>query len=227
MKILPPIAIVSTLVWAGAVWPQATLPSCGPFPAGADSLVCECEAGFTPGGVWGTNIYTVDSDICAAAQQAGAITAQGGRVKAVATVGQEEYIASTKNGITSQRWGKWDRSIMFVNPDLVIGVAANGNTPPEACTALSVGSDRVTCSCSASAATTAGGVWGSDPFTADSNICSAARFAGIIGANGGTVTALRGPGVPNYRGSTANGVTSFDWQNFDSSLIFDRNQPRP
>ncbi len=162
MRILTPIAIVSTILWAGAGSGQESVSACGTFPVGAETLVCECEAAFTPGPVWGTDVYTVDSDIYAAAQQAGAIGEEGGRVMVVATDGREEYIASSQNGITSQPWGKWDRSIMFVNPNLIIGVAADATTPPEACGVLPAGRDRVTCSCAASA-TAAGGVWGSNP----------------------------------------------------------------
>ncbi len=214
--------VLTVLLGPSTAFAQANLPSCGTFPSDADSYACTCEAGFIEGGVWGTNIYSTDSNICAAAQHAGAITAAGGVVKAVRAAGQETYPATTQNGITSQQWGKLDSSFMFVNPNLVLNTAASGDAPVEACTALAAGQNSVTCSCAAGSGQV-GGVWGSGPYTADSNICPAAQHAGIIGADGGVVTALRGPGVPAYRSSTANGVTSFDWEVFDSSLIFDRN----
>ena len=113
---------------------------------------------------------------------------------------------------------------MFVNPNLVFGAAATGSDAEatEECTALASGQDSLTCSCAAGSAAL-GGVWGSGPYTADSNICAAAQHAGVIGPDGGTVTALRGPGVPNYSASQANGISSSAWENYDSSLIFDRN----
>ena len=217
------VSLVVSL-WADTVMAQNTLPTCGSFPPGAESYTCTCKAGFVVGGVWGTHIYTTDSSICAAAQHAGAITADGGVVKAVAAPGQADYPASTQNGVTSQHWGAFDQSFMFVAPGA--GFAATTPKPlaeVAACTTLvQSGEDRVTCSC-AKASTRSGGVWGSGPYTADSDICAAAQHAGVISPNGGTVTALRGPSVPTYHGSTANGVTSSDWQSFDSSLFFDHN----
>jgi hypothetical protein len=212
------LVAIATL-WSGTALAQANLPSCGSFPNGADSYSCTCEAGFVPGGVWGTNIYSTDSNICAAAQHAGAITAAGGPVKAVAAAGQDDYPASTQNGISSQHWGAFDKSFMFVPVNIS---TANAAETVEACTALANGQDRVTCSCAAGSGA-AGAAWGSGPYTADSSICTAAQHAGVIGTAGGTVTAVRVLGMPAYSGSTANGVTSSDWQSFDSSLIFDRN----
>ncbi len=201
---------------------EAALPACSSFPNGAESYACTCESGFIAGSIWGTGIYTTDSSICTAAQHVGAITPAGGKVQAVSAGAQEGFKSSTQNGITSQEWGAFDRSFMFVNPNLVLGVAANSDGPLEACSALAPGQDRVSCSCAAGSASL-GGVWGSGPYTADSNICAAAQHAGVIGPDGGTVTALRGPGVPNYSASQANGISSSPWENYDSSLMFDRN----
>ncbi len=214
---LPVFFLLATMAASPAVAQNAP-PICGSFPGDTQSYACTCEAGFYAGTIWGTNTYSTDSNICAAAQHAGAITADGGGVLAVAAPGQETYPGTLQNGITSQTWGKLDRSFMFVNPNLVIGAADSGG----ACTTLASGQDRITCSCAAGGSTV-GGVWGSGPYTADSNICAAARHAGVIGPDGGTVTALRGPGVPAYHGNLANGVTSSDWESFNSSLIFDRN----
>ncbi len=218
------IATLAASLWAGAALAQEDLPTCGSFPAGAESYACTCNPGFAVGGVWGTHIYTTDSNICAAAQHAGAITADGGAVQVVAAPGQADYPGSTQNGITSQHWSAFDKSFMFVNPNAWFGAA---DTRPEgdvaACTSLvQSGEDRVTCAC-AKVSTRSGGVWGSGPYTADSDICAAAQHAGVIGLDGGVVTALRGPSVPAYKGSAANGVTSSDWQSFDSSLFFDLN----
>ncbi len=217
-----PAVLTTALFGAGAALAGDDLATCATFPDGAESYACTCEEGFVEGGVWGTGVYTTDSNICAAAQHAGAITSAGGRVKLVAAAGQETYPGSSQNGITSQQWGAFDRSFMFVNPGLVVGAAAEGEAAPEACSVLPGGQASVTCSCAAGSGLS-GGLWGSGPYTADSSICAAAQHAGVIGADGGIVTALRGPGVAAYRGSSANGVTSFDWEGFDSSLIIDRN----
>jgi len=68
------------------------------------------------GGVWGTDIYTNDSYIPAAAIHAGVITA--GQTKEVyikIVEGKNSYTASTRNGITTSDWGSWGLSYQFVS----------------------------------------------------------------------------------------------------------------
>jgi hypothetical protein len=85
-----------------------------------------CPAGCGAGAIWGTAVYTDDSNICSAAQHSGAVTqANGGSFLLIVTAGQSIYPASTQNGITSQEWGEWGRSITLV--PLAGGAAANAN----------------------------------------------------------------------------------------------------
>lgn len=79
----------------------------------------------------------------------------------------------------------------------------------------------ITCTCSAEAVA-AGSVWGSDVYTSDSSICRAARHAGIIPAEGGTVQVIPAPGMPSYAGTTANGVTSLSYGAWGASFTFRR-----
>jgi hypothetical protein len=62
--------------------------------------------GATHGSVWGTNIYTADSPLQAAAVHAGAVR-EGERTTVKVTIlpGQESYFGSTRNGVTSGSWG--------------------------------------------------------------------------------------------------------------------------
>jgi anti-sigma factor RsiW len=56
-------------------------------------------------------------------------------------------------------------------------------------------------------------VWGSGPYTDDSSICTAAVHAGLITlAEGGRVVIDIGPRFPDYRGTSANGVETLDWE---------------
>lgn len=71
--------------------------------------------------------------------------------------------------------------------------------------------DQVLCTCTAAAVAAEGTVWGSGTYTDDSAICRAARHAGVVGPGGGRVQVSRVPGLPAYRGSTANGVTTADF----------------
>ena len=60
------------------------------------------------GTVWGTDDYTDDSSVCAAAVHAGAITkATGGRVNIEMLTGLPSYSASTRHGVTTSPWGAW------------------------------------------------------------------------------------------------------------------------
>jgi hypothetical protein len=68
---------------------------------------------------------------------------------------------------------------------------------------------------------TADSVWGTDVYTDDSSIGTAAVHAGVITlAAGGSVTIRILPGQSSYAGSTANGVTSGDWDAYEGSFEF-------
>ncbi len=55
-------------------------------------------------------------------------------------------------------------------------------------------------------------VWGTDVYTDDSSVCTAAVHAGKISrAQGGTVTFETRAGQSSYQGTTRNGVTTLDW----------------
>lgn len=55
-------------------------------------------------------------------------------------------------------------------------------------------------------------VWGTDTYTTDSSICTAALHAGAISADkGGAVKVSVVKSLPSYKGSERNGVTTRDW----------------
>jgi len=63
------------------------------------------------GSVWGTEVYTSDSHLAAAAVHAGILDpGQTGIVKVRILRGQKTYQASTAHGVTSQVWGAWNVS---------------------------------------------------------------------------------------------------------------------
>ena len=63
------------------------------------------------GAVWGTEVYTSDSFLAAAAVHAGVLqNGQKGIVKVRVLPGQNSYKGSTANGVTSRGWGKWNVS---------------------------------------------------------------------------------------------------------------------
>jgi hypothetical protein len=78
------------------------------------AIAASCPAGCAPAAVYGTGIYSDDSNICTAAAHAGAIRLEsGGAFQIVLADGQSDYTASTQNGITSSRWGAWERSFII------------------------------------------------------------------------------------------------------------------
>ena len=77
------------------------------------SVICDPDG--SPGSVWGTGTYTDDSSICTAAVHAGLIDlADGGAVTFQLVDGLDAYEGSTANGITSQSYGTWSGSFVFV-----------------------------------------------------------------------------------------------------------------
>ncbi|WP_338865070.1 M57 family metalloprotease [Myxococcus stipitatus] len=67
---------------------------------------CSCPA-VSGGTVWGTDLYTDDSNACAAGVHAGAIPTSGGTMVVTIRPGQSSYTGSTRNGITTISYGAW------------------------------------------------------------------------------------------------------------------------
>ena len=71
--------------------------------------------------IWGSDIYTLDSSVCAAAIHAGAFAdADGGTVLATWQPGQESYASTERNAILTMDYGSWGNSFMvapFTLPD--------------------------------------------------------------------------------------------------------------
>src|SRR5262245_44495238 len=68
---------------------------------------------------------------------------------------------------------------------------------------------------------TASSLWGTDTYTSDSSICTAAAHAGrITVAGGGAVTIEIAAGATSYTGSLRNGITSSSWGAYTCSFIF-------
>ena len=198
------------------------LPGCDYyFPSDAAQYACTCAPDDFDGSLWGSGIYTSDSNLCTAARHAGAVGPGGGDILAVARPGQERYPSTTQNGITSSDWGSYSSSIEFVVDSTVAPVPVPTAAGP-ACGKFPVGATQHDCVCAASAAA-AGPVWGSNPYVTDSDICEAARHAGVIGETGGAVRLFGLPGLEQYAGSARNGVTSYDWGTYGASFSFDGN----
>ena len=75
----------------------------------------DCPAGGNTGAsVYGTDLYTTDSSVCAAAVHAGKITAQnGGKVTFVILKGAASYNGTTRHGVTTRSWGSYAWAFSF------------------------------------------------------------------------------------------------------------------
>ena len=66
-------------------------------------------------------------------------------------------------------------------------------------------------------------VWGTDVYSDDSSVCTAAVHAGLITfARGGRVVVQIRPGQDNYSGTTHNGVQSSSYGSWEGSVSFAR-----
>lgn len=190
---------------------------------------CSCAAGSATGSVWGTDIYTTDSSICAAAVHAGVIASSGGTVKLKNAPGCPAYVGTARNGVPSGSWGPYQGSFYF--PDKGDGKCseaapatappvATGNTCPTRFKDVPGLSATTTITCTCNAGASAGPLWGTDTYTQDSAICKAAVHAGVIPPSGGTVTAKAAAGCKTYSATTRNGVSSSKWGSYDASFYF-------
>ena len=171
-----------------------------------------CPAQGRPADVWGTDEYTDDSAVCSAAAHAGAITpAAGGAVTIVIAPGRSAYSGSSRNGVTSQSFGQFYGSYTIA-PSSDVGridwsTAAQGL------------SGQLTLECPANGTMQA--VWGTDTYTDDSSICTAAVHAGLIStASGGRVTLQPVGAQQAFSGSTRNGVQTRDYAAWPTAFRF-------
>lgn len=110
--------LVLLLAMVSAVAPATGQDACAPtFQGHGDRpLTCLCTPAATQGAVWGTDIYTDDSSVCAAARHAGAIGADGGVVTIHPEPGQDGCLGSTRNGVETRDYGAWTGSFTVQEP---------------------------------------------------------------------------------------------------------------
>lgn len=207
--------------YSGLGQESTAVANCPPNANGvSDETTCQCEPEqMATGRVWGTDTYTADSSICAAAMHAGLVGVQGGQVMLRRVGGLQRYVGSTRNGVSSLDYGPWKSSFVFSGARSVQS-AANGPTSGLCPANGSELSGPINCTCSANAVR-AGQVWGTGAYTADSALCVAARHAGVVSAHGGTVSVHPAAGRDSYVGSTRNGVTTANYGRWGRSFEFE------
>ena len=186
---------------------------------------CTNEAGT----VWGTGIYTADSAVCPALVHAGVLPAAGGVASITFVRGLAAYVGSEQNGFKSNSYGKWSRS--FYGQSL----GSDGQPASPAPQLPAANTVRIDCShhgnvagsgtgttltviCPAGCAERSHAVWGSNPYTVDSQACAAAIHAGAIPASGGAAVLTLADGQPSYTGSAKNGIETRKYGKYGSSF---------
>lgn len=172
--------------------------------------------------VWGTRYYTDDSSICVAAIHAGLLGSEGGVVSVFQSEQVDAFVGSTNHQVASQNSGRWRASFQFEK-------AANASSPvPLSCSSSlkAQGSEKnspgtvLTVLCPANCNNPNDRVWGTQIYTNDSSICSAAVHAGVLPLEGGEITVFAAPGQDAYQGSQQNDVSSIDWGRWGGSFLF-------
>jgi hypothetical protein len=183
--------------------------------------------GTISGRLWGTDFYTDDSSICTAAVHAGLILPQkGGVVRIAIRPGASSYKATTRNNVTSKSYGEWPGSFIFVvetkGGQIPISWAVDINWNTQADHWRGQNNTRYKLRCPANGAISVR-LWGTDLYTDDSSICTAAVHSGLITVeNGGEAVIEIRPGASAYIGSNRYGVKSKDFSSWGGSFIFIR-----
>jgi hypothetical protein len=175
-----------------------------------------CPAGGSLGSVWGNNPYTDDSSVCSAAVHAGLVDArQGGHVLISICEGRQAYTGNHRNGVKSMSYGPFSGSFSF--PQAGLDLAGTPPPPPQDVTwntnAIGYrGQIGQLTPFDCPPAGRIGSVWGNNPYTDDSSVCSAGVHAGVISmAEGGRVEIVTGPGKKAFDGCPRNRVRSRSW----------------
>jgi hypothetical protein len=189
-----------------------------------ETLTLTCSPGGAAHSVWGSDIYTSDSSICTAAVHSGLITyQQGGTVTIELRPGRDLYGSSERNGVTTSGYGQYQHSFVFKTPntEAVVREAEEQpsimwDTAPGIVSFESGKTHKFKCP----AGGREGRVWGTDIYTIDSSICTAAVHAGKFALEtGGPVTIELRPGESAYKGSTRNGITTSDYGPYGGSFV--------
>lgn len=177
--------------------------------------------GATSGSVWGTDTYTLDSKLAVASVHSGAVKAgESAVVKVTLLPGQDSYVGTARNGVTSSAWGKYNNSYKIERTDLSFG-----DVPPAPQNLSALQSNIGKSYTFMLTGSTSGSVWGTDKYTTDSSLAAASVHAGVLSpGQTGKVTVTIVPGESSYVGTARNGVTSAAWQAFPASFTIKKEE---
>lgn len=110
-----PITVETVAAAAATGNPMTAPPSLTGVQANTGQTLVFRVTGSTDGPVWGSDVYTDDSSIGAAAVHAGLLRpGETGTVMVTVQDGYPSYSASSRNGIDSSTYGEWGRSFTMI-----------------------------------------------------------------------------------------------------------------
>ena len=165
--------------------------------------------GAVSGSVWGSDIYTDDSSLAAAAVHAGLLrVGEFGFIRVTMAEGEGAYMGTVRNGVTSQDYGTFQGSYRLARaPQPWVLRLPEDVQDASGMVTLSQLRKEIGASFSLKVVGAVGTVRGSDMFTDDSSVAAAAVLAGVLklGETGWVrVTIL--PGQEVYTASEQNGI---------------------
>lgn len=191
------------------------------YPIGADFKFF-CPPSGESNLIWGTFFYSTDSSVCYAAVHAGLITMKnGGNVTVRTSAGLQGYKSGLRSGVKSASYPSWTKTFAFVNPsnNLIVQTSAPIVIPWDSSMGNYRGTSESQFTFVCPANGQRGSLWGTDTYTDDSSICTAAVHRGRINfRRGGAVKPTKAPGQSSYLGSTRNGITSSSYGTWGGSF---------
>jgi hypothetical protein len=198
---------------------------------------CPAEGSAKP--IYGSDIYTDDSSICTAAVHVGLISVEsGGLVTIESRPGRSTYGSTTRHGIKSINFGEYGRSFIVLSSGaLRDNFNKDGHISNRADSDDNGGNDVTPIDWDTSAAGFQGEkgknfvfrcpangsakpIYGSDIYTDDSSICTAAVHGGFIGLKrGGVVRIEIGAGRSTYGSTTRHGIKSNTFGEYGRSFV--------
>ena len=110
-----PITVETVAAAAAAGNPMTAPPSLTGVQANTGQTLVFRVTGTNEGPVWGTDVYTDDSSIGAAAVHAGILRpGETGTIMVTVQDGYQSYAPSSRNGIESASYGEWGRSFTML-----------------------------------------------------------------------------------------------------------------
>jgi LCCL domain len=177
--------------------------------------------GANQGTVWGTDIYTDDSILAVACVHAGLLqVGQKGAIKVTILPGENAYQGSTRNGVTTQNWPAWNGSYKVeLGKRIRRAAPGGGGVMADPGTVQNLRGQAAKTFLFQVTGNANGAIWGTDVYTDDSALATAAVHAGLLkDGEKGVVKVTILEGQAQYTDSTRNGVASSSYGEWGGSF---------